>query len=71
MLAASKDALGRAGFGEVEYIELRSEASLAPLTRASEPARLLAAVWLGEVRLIDNVAVAAQPANLVANRPGS
>ncbi|RLP28048.1 pantoate--beta-alanine ligase [Mesorhizobium sp. YM1C-6-2] len=71
LLAASKDALGRAGFGKVEYIELRSEASLASLTRASEPARLLAAVWLGEVRLIDNVAVAAQPANLVANRPGS
>lgn len=70
LLAASKDALGRAGFGEVEYIELRSEASLAPLTRASEPARLLAAVWLGEVRLIDNVAVAASTSP-AANRPGS
>lgn len=70
LLAASKDALGRAGFGEVEYIELRSEASLAPLTRASEPARLLAAVWLGEVRLIDNVVVAASTSP-AANRPGS
>jgi pantoate--beta-alanine ligase len=70
LLAASKDALGRAGFGEVEYIELRSEASLAPLSRASEPARLLAAVWLGQVRLIDNVAVAAR-ASFIANRPGS
>lgn len=68
LLAASKDALGQAGFGEVEYIELRSAASLAPLARASEPARLLAAVWLSDVRLIDNVAVAASPA---ANRPGS
>lgn len=58
LLAAAREALGRAGFGEVEYIELRSEASLAPLDRASEPARLLAAVWLGEVRLIDNVPVA-------------
>lgn len=68
LLAASRDALGRAGFGEVEYIELRSEASLAPLARALEPARLLAAVWLGQVRLIDNVAV---PASLAAGRPGS
>jgi len=59
LLAKAKEALGRAGFGEVEYVELRSAATLAPLTRASEPARLLAAVWLGQVRLIDNVAVPA------------
>lgn len=59
LLAKAKEALGSAGFGEVEYIELRSAATLAPLTRASEPARLLAAVWLGQVRLIDNVAVPA------------
>ena len=59
LLAKAKEALGSAGFGEAEYIELRSVATLAPLTRASEPARLLAAVWLGQVRLIDNVAVSA------------
>ena len=70
LLAASRDTLGRAGFGEVEYVELRSEASLVPLVRASEPARLLAAVWLGEVRLIDNVTVAASTSP-AANRPGS
>lgn len=58
-LARAREALGSAGFGEVEYIELRSAATLAPLARASEPARLLAAVWLGQVRLIDNVAVPA------------
>ena len=59
LLAKAKETLGRAGFGEVEYIELRSTATLAPLTRAFEPARLLAAVWLGQIRLIDNVAVPA------------
>jgi pantoate--beta-alanine ligase len=59
LLAKAKETLGSAGFGEVEYIELRSAATLAPLTRASESARLLAAVWLGQVRLIDNVAVPA------------
>lgn len=57
LLTEARKALGSAGFGEVEYIELRSAATLAPLTHASEPARLLAAVWLGQVRLIDNVPV--------------
>lgn len=58
LIAEAGTALDEAGFGDVEYIELRSAATLAPLARASEPARLLAAVWLGQVRLIDNVAVA-------------
>ncbi len=58
LLVEASRSLGRAGFSKVEYIELRSAASLTPLTKASEPARLLAAVWLGQVRLIDNVAVA-------------
>lgn len=57
-IAEAGKALADAGFGEVEYVELRSAATLAPLDRASEPARLLVAVWLGQVRLIDNVAVA-------------
>lgn len=59
VLAQARRSLEDAGFGVVEYLELRSSASLAPLTRASEPARLLAAAWLGQVRLIDNVEVAA------------
>lgn len=47
------------GFREVEYLELRAEDDLAPLARADRPARLLAAAWLGDVRLIDNVPVPA------------
>jgi pantoate--beta-alanine ligase len=58
VIAGASRALVAAGFGEVEYIELRSAATLAMLARATEPARLLAAVWLGQVRLIDNVPVA-------------
>ncbi|NDV53123.1 pantoate--beta-alanine ligase [Salipiger sp. PrR003] len=50
-------ALREAGFSEVEYIELRSADGLAPLEHPSRPARLLAAAWLGGVRLIDNIAV--------------
>ena len=45
------------GFQAVEYLELRAEADLAPLTAASAPSRVLVAAWLDGVRLIDNVAV--------------
>ncbi|KAJ54975.1 pantoate--beta-alanine ligase [Actibacterium mucosum KCTC 23349] len=45
------------GFVDVEYIELRSVGTLEPMTRLSEPARLLAAANLAGVRLIDNIAV--------------
>ncbi len=58
LFAAAREKLGRAGFGAVDYLELRSEATLAPLSTASEPARLLAAAWLGQTRLLDNVKVA-------------
>ena len=47
-----------AGYAEVEYLELRRARDLAPLAAAEAPARLLAAAWLGGVRLIDNVGVA-------------
>ncbi|WP_226626064.1 pantoate--beta-alanine ligase [Alloyangia pacifica] len=50
-------ALHEAGFSEVEYIELRGADGLAPLEHPTRPARLLAAAWLGGVRLIDNIAV--------------
>ncbi|MFP1644433.1 pantoate--beta-alanine ligase [Pontitalea aquivivens] len=56
-LETTRAALAGAGFGPVEYLELRSVEGLRPLSSLSEPARLLAAVWLGDVRLIDNIAV--------------
>ncbi|MDW4550930.1 pantoate--beta-alanine ligase [Defluviimonas sp. D31] len=57
-LASARDAVVAAGFAEVEYLELREAEGLAPLDRLDRPARLLAAAWLGPVRLIDNIAVA-------------
>ncbi|WP_171175402.1 pantoate--beta-alanine ligase [Ruegeria sp. HKCCD8929] len=48
-----------AGFSEVEYLDLRSAASLKPLGRASEPARLFAAALVEGIRLIDNIEVPA------------
>lgn len=58
VLAQARAALTEAGFSPVDYFELRREDDLAPLPRAEAPARLLAAAWLGGVRLIDNVPVA-------------
>lgn len=53
---ARKDLIA-AGFSEVEYIELRDAATLEPMEAHDGPARLLAAAWIGGVRLIDNIAV--------------
>ena len=46
-----------AGFAEVEYLELRGEDDLRPMTELDRPGRLLAAALLGKTRLIDNVPV--------------
>jgi pantoate--beta-alanine ligase len=45
----------RAGFTEVEYLDLRANDDLRPLERANVPSRLLVAAWLAGVRLIDNI----------------
>lgn len=50
-------ALTTDGFDPVDYVELRSASTLAPMASLTEPARLLAAAFLGDVRLIDNIAV--------------
>ncbi|MBL4918120.1 pantoate--beta-alanine ligase [Szabonella alba] len=49
--------LVEAGFASVEYLELRSAATLDRVQDLSAPARMLAAAHLGGVRLIDNIAV--------------
>ncbi|RBO52179.1 pantoate--beta-alanine ligase [Rhodovulum sp. BSW8] len=59
-LATARAAIMAAGFAEVEYLELRAAADLAPLEAADVPARLLVAAHLGGVRLIDNIPVAAR-----------
>ena len=50
--------LRAAGFTAIDYVEVCDAETLAPLGRVAGPARVLAAVWLGDTRLIDNVAVA-------------
>lgn len=59
VLAQARAALVDAGFENVEYLELRSNEDLRPIAEASTPGRLLAAAWLGNTRLIDNVKVPA------------
>jgi pantoate--beta-alanine ligase len=55
--AAMEEARARivaAGYDRVEYLDLRRSDSLVPLDRVEGQSRLLAAAWLGAVRLIDN-----------------
>jgi len=56
-IETARKAILAAGFAAVDYLELRAEADLAELERADRPARLFAAAWLGNVRLIDNLKV--------------
>ncbi|BCH29768.1 pantothenate synthetase [Mesorhizobium sp. L-8-10] len=57
VFAEARQIILSAGYREVEYLELRADDDLSPLEAAECPARLLVAVWLGDVRLIDNVRV--------------
>jgi len=56
-LTAAKDNLLKAGFGPVDYIELRDADTLSEPGPQTAALRLLAAAWLGKTRLIDNIAV--------------
>ena len=53
--AAAVSRVERAGFTQVEYLDLRSADQLELMTTPNRPARLLAAAWLAGVRLIDNI----------------
>ena len=60
IISEARAAILAAGYAQVEYLELRAEATLQPLQALDGPARLLAAAWLGGTRLIDNVKVVSQ-----------
>lgn len=58
VLHLATESLQKAGFRDVDYVELRDAETLAPLAAAgAHPARVLGAAFLGPVRLIDNVPV--------------
>jgi pantoate--beta-alanine ligase len=56
LLAEGRAELEAAGFGSVQYLEVRDAETLAPVERADRPVRILAAAYLGRTRLIDNLA---------------
>lgn len=51
----AKSELSTAGFGKIDYVALRDAETLGD-PGADKPKRLLAALWLGKTRLIDNIA---------------
>lgn len=46
-----------AGFDKVDYITIRDADTLLPPTQATKSHRILAAAWLGQTRLIDNIGI--------------
>lgn len=57
VLDKARSRLVAAGFTDVDYLDLRSDPDLTPMSVATGPGRLLLAAWFDGVRLIDNVAV--------------
>ena len=51
----AKTELQAAGFGQIDYIALRDADTLGEVTPETTSRRLLAALWLGKTRLIDNI----------------
>ena len=56
-LKLAKKDIQDAGFGKIDYLDLRNEQTLQRCTTKEQPSRLFAAVWLGSTRLIDNISV--------------
>jgi pantoate--beta-alanine ligase len=56
-LQKAREALAKAGFDPVDYVELRDSETLRPMDVLDRPARLLAAARIGRTRLIDNLPV--------------
>jgi len=56
--AIGRAALDKAGFDTIDYFEARNGETLTPISGLDPHARVFAAAWLGEARLIDNVAIA-------------
>jgi len=57
LCADARQALEAAGFAKVDYVAVRQADTLRAVSeRTTQPLRVLAAAWLGQTRLIDNVA---------------
>ena len=56
-LASAKARLTKAGFGKIDYFDLRHSDSLQTAETLVPNCRIFAAIWLGTTRLIDNYAL--------------
>ena len=56
-LDEARNAILKAGYDRIDYLEARRECDLAQDFQAGEPARLFGAAFLGSTRLIDNIPV--------------
>lgn len=57
MLRVAREIIGGSAFTKIDYLSLVDAETLAPTESLSKPAVLACAVFYGEVRLIDNIAV--------------
>lgn len=57
VMAQTREQLLLAGFGPIDYLDLRRESDLATVERLDTQARLFVAAWIDGVRLIDNIPV--------------
>ena len=56
-LETARNRLAKAGFGSIDYFDLRRADDLESCRPAAPHSRIFAAVWLGSTRLIDNLAL--------------
>ena len=56
-LETARNRLTKAGFGNIDYFDLRRADDLQNCRPAAPHSRIFAAVWLGSIRLIDNLAL--------------
>lgn len=58
--AAAVESLAATPQMQVQYLEIADAATMTPVEKFDRPVRIVAAVWLGKVRLIDNILVDAK-----------
>jgi pantoate--beta-alanine ligase len=57
VLRVAGDIIGASGFAKIDYLSLVDAETLAPTENLAKPAIIACAVFYGDVRLIDNIAV--------------
>ncbi len=56
-ICQAKDQLQKAGFGKIDYFDLRQPDDFQPCEKPTATSRIFVAIWLGSTRLIDNCAI--------------